>query len=461
MLLLTLGGCGDDFDSAAVILGGDTLQVSDVGGKAPDSGQTTDTAPPDTTAPTDTDPDPDPDLGPPDSGAEDTGGADPGASDPGADAPALCPAGATGCVGPDRLVCNPQGTAFELWPCEDGLVCAGGACVECLSSVECEAGETCEAGTCLVPPLAIASTVLPTGLAGLPYAVQLAAVGGILPYTWASGDPATVAPGLTLSAGGLLAGAPAEAGTWDIAIVVTDDAGGTASATLTLDVAEGGMVITTPAALPPATEGEPYSIALAADGGTPPYFFGALDPPPLGLTLGSDGVLQGVPTEAGTSSFAVKAFDNGAPTLTAQRTFELEVGLAPLQIFGDQEVDLFITKLITLPLIVVVDSIPIPYNAQLQAKGGKKPYTWTELPISPLVAGLIPGAGLPDGLSLSEGGAVTGAVTDPSLVVSVEIPFTGIVLSGFFFSAEVADSQDPPEKKSALFIIPTVPIGGP
>ncbi len=198
-------------------------------------------------------------------------------------------------------------------------------------------------------------------------------------------------------------------------------------------------------------------MTLEADGGTPPYFFGALDPLPDGLNLFPSGEISGTPAVGGTHTFTIKAFDNGGPTLSGTKTFELSIGLAPLEIVSDQVTDLFVTKIFNLPLIVIIDGIPVPYSATLQAMGGQKPYTWSEVPLPAATAALIPDGGLPDGLTISADGVVSGAVTDPSLAITFTIPFTQIQLSGFFFSAQVQDSQDPPETTSALFSIPTIP----
>jgi hypothetical protein len=50
-------------------------------------------------------------------------------------------------------------------------------------------------------------------------------------------------------------------------------------------------------------------------------------------------------------------------------------------------------------------------------------------------------------------------VTDASLVVDVQVPLTQISLKGFFFAAQVTDSLSPAQSKTALYIVPTVPVG--
>jgi uncharacterized protein (TIGR03437 family) len=73
------------------------------------------------------------------------------------------------------------------------------------------------------PPVRISTTELPSGVVGIPYAVQLQAAGGTAPFQWSSA--ASLPPGLSLSASGALAGTPTAAGTYSIAVSVKDAAG--------------------------------------------------------------------------------------------------------------------------------------------------------------------------------------------------------------------------------------------
>ena len=245
------------------------------------------------------------------------------------------------------------------------------------------------------------------------------------------------------------------------AVKAKDAAGAEAVAILVIEVKEGGLILTTTSPLKKATEGKAYNTAFEASGGSKPYFFGLTSGAlPAGLVLAADGSLAGTPSEDGIFTFSLKALDNGNPPSTATRTYELSVGLAALEIIGAQQVNLFITKLIVLPLIIIVDKVPVPYSAQLEAQGGKKPYTWAEVPLPGAVKSFIPNAGIPKGLTLGKDGKISGSVTDPALAVKVQVPLTQIALEGFFFSADVSDSQAKPATKNAIFIIPTVPIGG-
>jgi hypothetical protein len=73
--------------------------------------------------------------------------------------------------------------------------------------------------------------------------------------------------------------------------------------------------------LPGGVVGERYTAAVTAEGGTPPYTWLAADPLPSGLALAADGTLTGVPTEAGTRTFALVATDADGRTKRMLATF--------------------------------------------------------------------------------------------------------------------------------------------
>lgn len=76
--------------------------------------------------------------------------------------------------------------------------------------------------------------------------------------------------------------------------------------------------------LPNAAVGAPYSQALSASGGRPPYLWVASGVPP-GMELLSTGVLQGSPSSAGTYTVDVTAIDDATPSGIAQRRWMLTV----------------------------------------------------------------------------------------------------------------------------------------
>ena len=79
--------------------------------------------------------------------------------------------------------------------------------------------------------------------------------------------------------------------------------------------------------LPAAGQDSPYELALAAEGGAPPYAW-SLAPGselPPGLSLSGTGLLYGVPTALGTWPFTARVGDAAAPTAHATAVLTLEV----------------------------------------------------------------------------------------------------------------------------------------
>jgi hypothetical protein len=137
---------------------------------------------------------------------------------------------------------------------------------------------------------------------------------------------------LTLSGTGIISGTPTgHSGTFPITAQVTDTLGNTASSSgLTLAINSGPLVITT-AAVPVGTQSVPYSVAMSAAGGTPPYTwslrFGTL---PSGLTLNpSTGVISGTPTTSGGDSVEFQVQDSASPpAITFSPPFALNINPA-------------------------------------------------------------------------------------------------------------------------------------
>ena len=76
-----------------------------------------------------------------------------------------------------------------------------------------------------------------------------------------------------------------------------------------------------------------YRVDMTASGGTPPYrwsFAGGSIPP--GLNLSTSGILDGIPTRAGSYSFSVQVLDNsGASTGVASRSYSMTVSAGTSQ----------------------------------------------------------------------------------------------------------------------------------
>lgn len=176
-----------------------------------------------------------------------------------------------------------------------------------------------EGGSGVTPPT-ITTVTLPNATQSSAYSTTIAATGGTTPYIW-SVLTGSLPTGITLSSAGVLSGTPSVNGTFNFTARVTDSTSGTA---LTDDQALSLVVqapfvtldITT-TTLPNAQIPLPYSQQLAATGGTTPYTWsqqsGSL---PAGLTLSGTGLISGIPTTAGASTFTALVTDAGGATDT-------------------------------------------------------------------------------------------------------------------------------------------------
>ncbi|MCB9528004.1 MAG: hypothetical protein H6701_06330 [Myxococcales bacterium] len=370
-----------------------------------------------------------------------------------------CVAGEVLCSRTAVIECGEDGARVER-PCRPGEVCFGGACIACVRDGDCPMGRACVDGACVAPPLVVVTEALAPAQVGVAYAATLEAANGAPDYTWRLAE-GMLPRGLGLDAAGQIAGTPTRAEEATIIVEVGDTAGATATAELTLRVLGDGLQVATET-LPAGEEGVAYAAALEAIGGQPPYGWlivdGAL---PEGLVLTADGGITGVPSAIGPFPLRVRVVDAGTPPQAAEADLVLNVTVAPLEIVPPpgMELDLFFTRIITLPTLTIVPGLPAFYDTRLEARGGLRPYTWAETPIPAELRPFVQGAGLPDGLVLAPDGRLSGVLEDPSQQIELEIPFTGIVLTGFFFTAEVRDSQNPADTDSAIFSLPTLDLG--
>ncbi len=136
-----------------------------------------------------------------------------------------------------------------------------------------------------------------------------------------------------------------------------------------------------------AEQGRSYLVDLQAVGGLAPYAWslneGALPP---GVTLATDGRLQGVPQGRGSFDFSLKVEDALGSELI--RAFTLEVAAFGISTAAD------------------LGSVPVQNGFQqpLSVVGGTGPHVWT-----------VVGGALPSGLSLSSSGELSGVPTEPGL----------------------------------------------
>jgi len=174
--------------------------------------------------------------------------------------------------------------------------------------------------------VSIDTTALDAAVIGEAYTMQLAASGGLQPYTWLP-EEGVLPRGLSLDNDtGLISGTPTQqATTQTITFSVTDDDTPASSDTLELKLVVGVAIRDIP--LDEASVGEAYDDALIAIGGLAPYTWeriaGGL---PTGLELSETGVITGTPTAgAETSAFTVRVTDSDTPATTDELEVEIQV----------------------------------------------------------------------------------------------------------------------------------------
>jgi uncharacterized protein YhjY with autotransporter beta-barrel domain len=150
---------------------------------------------------------------------------------------------------------------------------------------------------------------LPNGTQGTPYSQTLIVNGGTGPYSFAVSSGGLPA-GLTLNPNtGVISGTPTGSGPATFTIAATDINGNTGNRAYTVNVGTNSITIS-PATLPPAPQGSPYSQMLTASGGTAPYTFSILSGSlPPGLSMSSSGAITGTPSSIGSFTLTVRALD--------------------------------------------------------------------------------------------------------------------------------------------------------
>ncbi|WP_332676496.1 putative Ig domain-containing protein [Brevundimonas sp.] len=266
-----------------------------------------------------------------------------------------------------------------------------------------------------------ATGALPSVEAYGAYSQTFAATGGIGPRSFALAAGA-LPPGLGLTSGGVLSGAPTTPGTYNFSVTGSDSSGApgpfvSAPVAYSITVTAPAIVLSPAAgALTPRTTALAASQTFTATGGVGPYSFsltaGALPP---GVSLSSGGVFSGAPTAAGTYNFTVTADDSHG--FTGSTSWSVTVA------------DPVVT--VTSPATGALPSVEAygVYSQTFTATGGIGPRTFA------LTAGA-----LPPGISLSSGGSLSGTPTTPG---TYNFSVTGSDSSGApgpFVSAPVAYS---------------------
>jgi MYXO-CTERM domain-containing protein len=246
-------------------------------------------------------------------------------------------------------------------------------------------------------PLAITTTTLPTAYRGVEYATTLVAE-GVGVESWAVTAGALPA-GLTLSESGTIFGRPTTVERVTFTAQVTAPDGATATRELALEVRAGmgPLVIVTRTLLPgvvgqaypPAAPGTPASAQqrIVSSGGAGAVTFALVGGGPEGLVLDPDGYLHGSTPQRGSYLLRVEA-RAGVEVVTAE---------LPLVVLDAG-------RLTLVPQALPAADVGRGYVARLLAVGVVDPAN--------VEFALVDGAGaLPDGLSLSMAGTLTGTAT--------------------------------------------------
>lgn len=239
-------------------------------------------------------------------------------------------------------------------------------------------------------PLTITAGQLPRGSVGTSYSQSIGASGGQTPYTW-SIQSGTLPDGLTLNQTGIISGAPERPGTASFVLRLTDAVDASVTATLSVTINPGTVVLAIETtSLPDGVVGEAYSQTLKSSGGSPPYHWDiATGRVPDGLSFSDAGVISGTPITPGEVAFQARVTDQSGQVITVSLSIDIN---PPPQLT------------VLSPSALPVAAVGVPYRYELKATAGTAPYTWIKKKKKKFGA-------LPDGLSVSSEGVISGTPT--------------------------------------------------
>jgi uncharacterized protein YhjY with autotransporter beta-barrel domain len=234
------------------------------------------------------------------------------------------------------------------------------------------------------PSIILSPNVLPPSSSGAPYAQLITAFGGLAPYTFvvSSGE---LPAGLLLEASGTLSGTPTQAGSFVFEISAADANGQVGTGRFALEVAAPTLILM-PDVLTSGQAGLAYSQTFVASGGLSPYrYIVARGELPTGLSLDeANGILTGVPTEAGSFAFTIMVNDSTTGSAgVVSHPYVLTI-LAPV--------------IVITPERLPDGTVLAPYEQKFVASGGSAPYVYA------LESGM-----LPEGLQLDSDGRLYGS----------------------------------------------------
>lgn len=265
---------------------------------------------------------------------------------------------------------------------------------------------------------------LPGGVIGSAYAAQLTAIGGSGSYTW-SVSSGSLPAGLSLSGAGALSGTPTASGTFSFTVSATDDSTtGTAALGITVAVP--------PPSNDPFASSELFTLtdsgSLTASNVNATMETG--EPNHAGVVVGSSIWYRFVPASSGTmtlttagstfdtvlavytgsalNALTAVASNDDSGGLTSSVTFPVTAGTTyrvAVAGYSSAQGTVALNWTFGNTVIVMTTSLPAgavtqPYAATLSAAGGSGTYSWS-----------ISAGALPEGLTLSSGGTISGTPT--------------------------------------------------
>ena len=234
-----------------------------------------------------------------------------------------------------------------------------------------------------IAPPTITSSIATTYTVGQSVNAQLTSAGGTMPYTFSASSLPT---GLSITAAGKISGTTTTAGTWNASISITDAKNVQVIKTVTLTV-NSAPKITTTLAQGQATVA--YSQTLTVTGGTAPFTWSTSSVVP-GLSI-SGSTLSGKPTTAGvTPYFNLTVVDANGVSATA--SVSLVILTAPVVVTSPSVTTVFPSSFTNGQIL----------SLQLSGTGGTAPYRFS--------------GSVPQGLSMSLSGLITGTVTGTGVV---------------------------------------------
>lgn len=258
--------------------------------------------------------------------------------------------------------------------------------------------------------LPVSPDVLPVGMVGQSYNQRLQVLNTDRPMTWdlvAGALPRGLAFDKTT---GILSGTPVEVGqvmlsfrASDTGVIATEKANAARQYVLTIEAGRPALMVSASSVFPNGVVGVGYQHQpLVVSGGSQPYVWriesGRL---PEGVTLNQvNGIVSGVPTEAGTFALRIRVGD--AAQGSVSQDFSLRV-TAPAAVVPVNPANPPVTQVVPFALVNITampnGTVGDNYTFRpMTVTGGRAPYEWS-----------VPPAGrLPSGLSVDTNGVITG-----------------------------------------------------